>query len=68
MVLEFKIIRKTKQCLKREIFGCCNACKLPSTTQVESTELIEHLEVTVSWFQGYQMKILCVGEQLLEAG
>lgn len=33
---------------EREISGCCISCDLPSTTQVGSTELMEHLEVMES--------------------
>lgn len=49
---------------ERAVSGCFNACEFPSTTQVGSTELMEHLEVMVSQFQEYyrQMKMLCAGE------
>lgn len=33
---------------EKEISGCCSACDLPSTTQVGSTKLMEHLEVMES--------------------
>lgn len=33
---------------EKAISGCCNACELPSSTQVGSTELMEHLEVMES--------------------
>lgn len=49
---------------ERAVSDCFNVCEFPSTTQVGSTELMEHLKVMVSQFQGYhrQMKVLCAGE------